>query len=175
MLRRKKQLKKERCNFVFTFYIITGYNGWTISQTAKPLSESPNETINAIIFTDQILPKPALNQNISAATCPEEDVSSGWRFWNQFWYKDTTFKIDCHTDHILVDCNCTKLEVKSSNISSGTFPALTMAMGVYHQQNDGFNGHPYYKHMDELNSIETVLYYEKKGEFKTYFFIYMYF
>ena len=46
-------------------------------------------------------------------------------------------------------------------------------MGVYQLQNGSFNGHPYYEHMDELNSIETVLYYEKKGEFKTDFFLYM--
>ena len=118
-----------------------------------------------------MVPKLLLNQKIST-TCPEEDVSSNsWRFWNQFWNKDTTFKVDCHTDHILVDCNCTKLEVKSSNISSGTFPALTM--GVYQQQNGSLNGHPYYKHRDELNSIETVLYYEKKGEILLLLYIFL--
>ena len=147
--------------FYFTEYN-AGNSGWTISQTAKPLPESPNENLNPVIFSDPTQPKTLLNQNDAMSTCPEEDVFSGWRFWNQFWNKDTTFKIDCHTDHILVDCNCTKLEVKSSNISSGTYPALTM--GVYQLQNGSFNGHPYYEHMDELNSIETMLYYEKKGE-----------
>ena len=76
--------------------------------------------------------------------------------------EDPTFLIDCHSNQSPIDCNCTKLEVKSTGISQEMF---SLSMGIYHLKNDKLiNGYSYYE-LDHPNVMTSYLYFRKLGEF----------
>ena len=75
--------------------------------------------------------------------------------------EDPTFLIDCHSNQSPIDCNCTKLEVKSTGISQEMF---SLSMGIYHLKNDKLiNGYSYYE-LDHPNVMTSYLYFRKLGE-----------